>query len=442
MTEVSARDRLAVDGGVPVRTRRLPGVCDPEGRTLGDEEIRALERVVGSARLSRNCGPETPSLERDFARLHDIQFAIATSSGTAALHLAVAAVDPEPGDEIITASITDFGTVAPILAQNAVPVFADVDPATGILDVESVERCISARTRALVVVHLFGAAGPVSRLRELADRRGLILIEDCAQAYIAETPDGRYVGTVGHIGCFSLQQSKHITCGDGGLVLTDDAELARRMRLFADKGWPREGDLRTHLFLGLNYRMTELQAAVARAQLPKLRGVVDRRRRTAARIIDGVGTLPGITLPAAQDRHSFWLFPLVVDPDRAGGDNARWAAALTAEGVPTTPGYIQAPVYRYPALAQRRTYGRSGYPLATPPARPEALQALDDPVCPNAERLITTTLLTLPCNEGWTDRDADDVAYAIRKVHDWLTAPPLQPAPWRGGKEDNHDDKR
>src|SRR5690606_38474407 len=140
------------------------------------------------------------------------------------------------------------------------------DPVTGNLDVESVRARITSRTRAIMVVHLFGSPAPVASLRALADEHGLMLIEDSAQAYLTRCPAGRLAGTVGRIGCSSLQQSKHITAGDGGLCITDDAALARRMRLFADKGWPRDTDERTHLFLSVNYRMTELQAAVARAQ--------------------------------------------------------------------------------------------------------------------------------------------------------------------------------
>ena len=413
-------DMLAIHGGRPVRQSPLPNVLDPEGRTLGDEEIAALERVVRSAHLWRVDGAETTALEKEFAAMHGGEHAIAASSGTAALHLALAAVDPEPGDEIITTPLTDFGTIIPILAQNAVPVFADVDPHTGNLDPASVEKMVSERTRAIVVVHLFGAAAPVQELQQIARRHDLMLIEDCAQAYLARPPasDG-LVGTYGDIGCFSLQQSKHITCGDGGLVLCKDAELTRRMRLFADKGWPRDTGTRTHLHLGLNYRITELQAAVARAQLKKLETVVERRRATASRIITGVGGLPGLRWPASPERHSFWLLPMLIDSP-TGADNHAWAEALNAEGVPASAGYIQAPVYSYPAFAERRTFGASGFPLTTPPARAEALEP---PACPVAERLVESSLVTLGCNEGWSASDADDVVEAVTKVHAGLRPP-------------------
>ncbi|WP_344835778.1 DegT/DnrJ/EryC1/StrS family aminotransferase [Nonomuraea dietziae] len=348
-------------------------MADPEGRTLGDEEVAALERVIRSGMLNSVWGTEAKALEREMVQLYGSRHAIACSSGTAALHLSVVAAAPDPGDEIITTPITDFGTVAPILAQNAVPVFADVDPSDGNLDPSAVEALIGPRTRAIMAVHLFGAAARIDELRALADRHGLALIEDCAQAWLTELPargpglpargpglpargpglpdqgprlpaegpgvpaegpgvpaqgpgeqlgggargvgGGRLAGTVGDVGTFSLQQWKHITCGDGGVVITQDDELARRMRLFSDKGWDRAAG-RSHASLGLNYRMTELQAAVARAQLAKLDGVLAARRRTAAHLLKALEGLQGLRLPRPEG-HAWWLFPLVL-PDGGG----------------------------------------------------------------------------------------------------------------------------
>ncbi|SCL26658.1 dTDP-4-amino-4,6-dideoxygalactose transaminase [Micromonospora rhizosphaerae] len=393
-----------------------PSAAEPAGRSFGDEEAAALAEVLASGKLNFTVGgTQTPALENEFAALLGIDHAVACSSGTAAVHLAVGAVDPAPGDEIITTPLTDFGTVIPILAQNAVPVFADLDPATGLLDPSSVESLISERTRAIVAVHLFGAAAPVDELRDIADCRGITLIEDCAQAYLTALPDGRLAGTVGHVGCFSLQQYKHITCGDGGLAVSADPELAAAMRLFADKGWPRATGERTHLSFGMNYRMTELQAAVARAQLAKLLTVVADRRRTARRLADALRPLAGIRVPAGLDRHAVWLFPVVLDVDAAGADNQAYAKALAAEGVPVTAGYLDQPVYGYPALAQRRLYGGSGFPFTSPPARVEFRYGPG--LCPQAERLIDRTLLVLQWNEAYTDADVDAIAAAFVRVH-------------------------
>ncbi|WP_242454269.1 DegT/DnrJ/EryC1/StrS family aminotransferase [Bailinhaonella thermotolerans] len=406
-------------------------MAEPGGRTLGDEEVAAAERVIRSGMLSAVWGTEARALEREMAELYGRRHAIACSSGTAALHLAVVAAAPDPGDEIITTPITDFGTVAPILAQNAVPVFADVDPETGNLDPAAVARLIGPRTRAIMAVHLFGAPAPVDELRALADEHGLVLLEDCAQAWLTELPPlpprpatplaavprpaaplaaappgdagVRLAGTAGAVGCFSLQQWKHVTCGDGGLVITDDDALARTMRLFSDKGWDRAAG-RSHASFGLNYRMTELQAAVARAQLAKLPGVVEARRRTAVRLLEELGGLDGVRLPRPEG-HAWWLFPLVLP----GGGAREMAAALAGEGIPARAGYLEQPLNRAPVWSGP-VYGTSRFPLDGADAGRGPTAA-----CPEAERLVADTLLVIDWNENYTDAHVTAVADAIRK---------------------------
>ncbi|MCS0639521.1 DegT/DnrJ/EryC1/StrS family aminotransferase [Streptomyces sp. LP05-1] len=368
----------------------LPTVLEPRGRTLGPEEREAVLRVLDSAVLCSSFGQEARTLERRTAELYGRADAVACSSGTAALHLAVAAAGVGPGDEVVTTPVSDFGTVAPVLAQGGRVVFADVRPEDGNLDPEAVAAAITPRTKAVIAVHLFGAAADVTRLRELCDRHGALLIEDCAQAWLGEDEKGRLLGTVGDIACLSLQQYKHITAGDGGLALTDDPALARAMRLFMDKGWDRsEG--RIHRVPGLNYRMPELTAAVAGAQLTKLPGVLAARRASAGRLcaaLDGL-TGPGRrpVPPRRRAGHAWWMVPLLVD------DNARWARALAERGIPALPGYLERPLYANPAL----------------PGHPRGL-------CPEAERLIDHTLLALPWNEGYDEADTDRVAAALREV--------------------------
>ncbi len=377
---------------------KFPSMAEAAGRTLGDEEVAAAERVIRSGMLNSVWGTEARSLEREIAERYGVRHAVACSSGTAALHLAVVAAAPDPGDEIITTPITDFGTVAPILAQNAVPVFADVDPSAGNLDHDAVAKLIGPRTRAIMAVHLFGAAARVAELRALADRHGLALIEDCAQAWLTELPTGEPAGTVGDVACLSLQQWKHITCGDGGLALTDDDELARRMRLFSDKGWDRAAG-RSYVAFGLNYRMTELQAAVARAQLAKLPEVVAARRRTALRLLEALEGLPGVRLPRPQG-HSWWLFPLVLP----GGGAPELAGRLREAGIPARAGYLEQPLNRAPVWAAP-VYGASHYPLEGYAPRP----------CPEAERLVAETLLIIDWNENYTPEHVDLVARELTK---------------------------
>ncbi|MFC8920729.1 DegT/DnrJ/EryC1/StrS family aminotransferase [Streptomyces sp. NPDC057116] len=371
---------------MPQREMPLPTVLDPRGRTFGEEERAAVLRVLDSAVLCGAFGQEARALESAMARLYGRAEAVSCSSGTAALHLAVAAAGVGPGDEVVTTPISDFGTVAPVLAQGGRVVFADVREDDGNLDPDAVEAVLTPRTKAVIAVHLFGGAADTARLREICDRHGLLLIEDCAQAWLGEDEDGLLLGTVGDIACFSLQQYKHITAGDGGLTVTDDPALATRMRLFMDKGWDRtEG--RIHRTMGLNYRMTELVAAVARVQLTRVADVVARRRASAARLARAVTALPGMTMPRRTTGHAWWVVPLLVD------DNKRWAKALDGLGVPALPGYLERPLYANPAL--------SGHPPG---------------LCPRAERLIDRTLLVLPWNEGYSEDDVDRIAQALGKV--------------------------
>lgn len=415
--------RLAVHGGEPVRTSPFPNVLDGSGRTFGTEEVRAVTEVLESGVLWRVTGTQVASLEGEFAEYLGVGHAVASSSGTAALHIAMAGIDPEPGDEVVVPPITDFGTVSAVLAAGAVPVFADVDPLTGCVTAESVAAVLSPRTRAVIVVHLFGGPAPVDEIVALCRPQGIAVVEDCAQAYHTVPAGGAsYAGTRGDVGCFSLQQSKHISAGDGGLTVTGDAALARRMRLFADKGWPRETGERTHLIFGVNYRMTELVGAVARAQLVKLRSVVEARRAVARRLVDGLADLPGLRLADDPARHSYWLFPLVIDPEVLGVANGEYARALAAEGIPVVPGYLDRPVHLVPALTERRTFGRSAFPLTAPPARKEFTYARG--LCPCAERMVDATLLVVECNERYGDADVHDIVTAVRKVHGYFAGAP------------------
>ncbi|MEJ7838692.1 MAG: DegT/DnrJ/EryC1/StrS family aminotransferase [Thermomicrobiales bacterium] len=416
--------KLARDGGDKIRTRPFPSVSNATGRTLGIEEIQAVEEVLRSGELNRTIATHSrvKSFENAFCTWLGVDQAVASTSGTSALHLAVAAIDPNPGDEIIVTPITDFGSIIPIIAQNAVPVFADVLPGTWCVDPESIRVNITERTRAIIVVHLFGQPADLDPILEIAAEHRIPVIEDCSQAYGA-LYKGQKVGTFGALGCFSLQQSKHITSGDGGLTVTNDPHLAYRMRLFSDKGWPREGELRTHLYYGVNYRMTELQGAVGGAQLPKLDGVIAARRRAGHLLESLIGELPGLslpTLPGGGDSESvYWLFPIDIDTTVLGLSVGEFAAAVRAEGVPASAGYVT-PMYLTPALAEGKTYGDSHFPFDSP----YTMRSYTDFVaglCPVAESMAER-MLVVPINEKFTDHDVRDIAAAFTKVVQALTA--------------------
>ncbi len=396
----------------------LPSDQDASGRTLGDEEIACLEAAIRSGTLTSTKGQFVRTLEQRFARLLGAKHAFACSSGSAAVHTAVAALDPEPGDEVITSAVTDMGALTPILYQGAIPVFADVDPATCMVTAETVAARIGPRTRAVVVTHLFGNPAPMGPILALARARGLAVIEDCAQAFLARH-EGRIVGTMGAVGCFSLQQGKHITTGEGGLVVTDDDALARRMFLFVNKAWGYGDAQPDHYFLALNYRMSELQGAVAAAQLDKLEDVVRRRAEMARRLTSLLADLPGVLPPHVEPgcEHTYWKYCLRVDGDVVRGGAVGLAKLLKDRGIASAPRYIQKPAFECQVFREQRTFGSSRWPFTL--ARPEAVD-YDKARFPGTYRALDQALV-LPWNELYTEEHLTYIAGSVREAVRRLT---------------------
>ena len=396
----------------------LPSDQDHTGRDLGIEELALLEQCIQSGTLTSTKGSLTRTLEESFAATLGVKKAYACASGTAAVHLAVAAIDPNPGDEIVTTSITDMGALTPILYQGAIPVFADVDPITLNVTAATLESCISERTKAIIVTHLFGNACEMGEIMELANSRHIPVIEDCAQAFLARWRK-QYVGTFGAIGCFSMQQGKHMTTGEGGLVSSNDEALARRMFLFINKAWGYGDANPDHYFLALNYRISELQAAVALAQLGKLHSVVDRRIASANSLTGMLSGLRGIQLPqvTAESVHVYWKYCLNVDGAVIRGGAVGLAKLLKDRGIACAPRYIQKPAFMCEIFQKRRTFGNSQYPFTL--ARPEAIN-YDKSKFPLTFRALEDVLV-LPWNELYTAEHVDYIAECIRESVEELT---------------------
>ena len=390
----------------------LPSDQDASGRTLGAEEIALVAQAIRSGTLTSTKGTFVKTLERRFADLLGVQHAYACASGTAAVHTAIAAIDPEPGDEIVTSPITDMGALAPILYQGAIPVFADVDPDTLNVTAATIQARLSARTRAIVVTHLFGNPCEMSEIMALARARDIPVIEDCAQAFLARH-DGQLVGTLGSIGCFSLQQGKHVTTGEGGLVVTNDDALARRMYLFINKAWGYGDAHPDHYFLALNYRMSEVLGAVAVAQLPKLDAVAQRRIAAAAGLTAQLQGLPGIEPPRVSRRsvHTYWKYCLQVDDQVVADGSPGLGRLLKEKGIASSPRYIQKPAFMCEIFQKQRTFGRSRFPFTL--ARPEALD-YGRARFPGTFRGLERVLV-LPWNELYTD---DHVSYIAHSIHE------------------------
>lgn len=394
---------------------RLPSDGDHTGRTLGDEEIELLSQVIRSGTLNSTRGTFVAKFEKQFASWLGRKHVIACASGSAAVHCAIAALGLQAGDEVITTPITDMGALTPILYEGAVPVFADVDARSLNVTAETIRAQLTARTRAIVVTHLFGLPAELDAILQLAAERGIPVIEDAAQAFGA-TWRGRKVGTFGTLAAFSLQQGKHITTGEGGLVATDDDHLARKLFLFVNKAWGYGDPKPDHYFPALNYRLTELQGAVGVAQLPKLDGVVARRREVAAGLRAALAEVPGLHLPGdpAHGTHSYWKFAFFVDPQRIAGGAAALGKRMQGEGVACAPRYIQKPAFECELFRDWRASPVTWLPLQhnarahgpMPPYTraqyPGAVQALDE-------------VIVLPINERYEPAHIRYVADVIQK---------------------------
>jgi dTDP-4-amino-4,6-dideoxygalactose transaminase len=391
-------------------TMHLPSDADHSGRDLGAEELDLVRQALESGTLTSTKGTFVSRLEKEFAARYAASHAYACTSGSAAVHVAIAALNPNPGDEVVTTPITDMGALTTILYQGAIPVFCDVDPDSYNVTAETIEARLTARTRAVMVTHLFGVPCEMGPIMELCNARGIPVIEDCAQAFDA-TYRGKPVGTFGKVGCFSFQQGKHMTTGEGGMVVTGDPDWARRMFLFINKAWGYGDQNPDHYFLALNYRMNELTGAAALAQFAKLSGVVERRRASASRMLQRIADIPGITPQKSPDDSEpvYWRFCVNVDEAKAGATLNDVAAKMRAAGIFTAPRYIGKPAFECKIFKEKITFGKSSWPY-TDPSR-AGLPAVDHDRrnFPGATKALSQVLV-IPWNEFYTEEHVDYIA--------------------------------
>jgi perosamine synthetase len=386
-------DKLAIHGGPPVRDALLP-----YGRqTITDADVAAVVDALRSDWITT--GPKVGEFEEAFAAVVDAGHAVSFSSGTAALHAAVFAAGIGSGDEAITSPLTFCATANAVLYQGATPVFADVRDDALNIDPEETARRITARTKALLPVDYAGHPADLEAMGALADRHGLVVIEDAAHA-LGATYRGRAVGSISHMSVFSFHPVKHLTTAEGGMVATSDAGLAQRLRLFRNHGIARDARARQSegawfyemTALGFNYRLTDLASALGLAQLPRLPANVARRRAIAARYDEALAGAPNLRLPAvAPDVEPAWhLYPVRVVPPI---DREAVYRALRAEGLGVNVHYI--PVHLHPYYRERFGYRGGEFPVAEAAYR---------------------QLISLPMFHGMSDRDVDDVITAVEKV--------------------------
>jgi perosamine synthetase len=402
-------EELAIHGGPRVKTDAFG-----TGKRFGAEEAKELLEALEQNTLFYHSGTKVKTFLRRFNELYGVRYSVAVSSGTAAIHVALGAAGVTVGDEVITSPITDQGTLIGILYQNAIPVFADLDPRTYNLDPASVEERITPRTKAILVVHLAGTPADMDGIMEVARKHRLKVIEDCAQSWLTRHR-GKLAGTFGDYGCFSTNDFKHISTGDGGIVTVNsgDEEDFQRVHAFADKNYRRFSDevMRDPECLAPNYRMTELQGAVGIAQLKKLSWICGRRHAYGERITEGIRDLPGVLPPKVPEGgwSSYWFYMFRVDESRLSCTRDQFALALRGEGIPASPGYIPHVLYRQKMFRERRAYPGSDFPFSLSDV------SYEPGLCPVAERILATSI-RLPVSEFFTEKDIDDIVRAIRKV--------------------------
>jgi perosamine synthetase len=438
-------DNLAILGGSKLREK--PFIVEPmvdeleEKLVLEAVRARSFSRYIGAKIADMDRVLRMPSAETikvtdywhplggehvrhfgaEFADAFRCKYAIPVTSATAGISLALAACGVGPGDEVIVPALSYSASASAVLMFNSIPVFADVDPWTFCLDPAAVERAITPRTKAILPVHLTGNLADMDALLAIAKRHNLRIIEDAAQAIGASWRD-RKAGTVGDAGVYSFQQSKNIMTGEGGMVVTDDPEIARRVRLILNHGEvvfdDNDADEDLANIVGFNFRMPELCAAVGRAQLAKLKAVNDWRTNNADILRKGLGGLPGIVLPPSQ-RHGNGpakdmphLFVAIYDEAAMGVSRDVFVAAVRAEGIAIGTGYNR-PMYHNPMFLRRIAYGAKGCPWTCHDSKVEYKKGM----CPTAERLVDQQFLWFyQISYPSTPADMEETVAGVRKV--------------------------
>jgi perosamine synthetase len=387
---------LAINGGTPVRAKLLP-----YGRQSVDEQdIQAVVEVLRSDWLTT--GPKVAEFEEAFAARVGAKYAVSFSSGTAALHGAAFAAGLKPGDEAITTPMTFAATANCVLYQGATPVFADVSDDTLNIDPEQIVKKISPRTRAILPVDYAGHPAELQRIIELARKHGLIVIEDACHALGAEY-NGRQVGGITDMTVFSFHPVKHITTGEGGMVATNDSQLAETLRRFRNHGISSDARQRQStgqwhyemVLLGLNYRLPDFACALGIQQLKKLDANLARRREIAAWYTKAFREIPGVIPPTVRSNaNPAWhLYPIRIDAERLRADRAEIFRALRAENIGVNVHYI--PVHLHPYYRDRFGYKGGEFPVVE-----EAY----------------SRLISLPMFHSMTEQDVNDVIRAVTKV--------------------------
>jgi len=415
--------KLALHGGKKIREKDFAPQQD-----FGEEENKLVLEVLESKELSGFLaspgekflgGKKVRELEDLFKEYYHVKHALAIQSATAGLHTAVAALNVNPGDEILVTPYSMCASATAAVMHNAIPIFVDIDENTFNMNPKKIKKAISPETKAIIVVHLFGYPAEMDEIMQIAREYNLKVIEDVAQAP-GSIYKGKLIGTIGDIGVFSFNQNKTISTGEGGIVVTNDDELARRIELIRNHGevvvehYPVKNIAG---IIGYNYRMTELEAAVGIAQFRKLDKLNNWRIELASYLTQKLDRFyPLITTPHISEysKHVYFVYPMKFNAKKAGIHRDKFAEAVRAEGVPIGAGYVR-PIYLEPMYQQLLAYGDNGFPFKGLHMKKEISYPKGTaPVC---ERMHYEELLTTPiCHYPLSKEDIDDFVAAIEKV--------------------------
>lgn len=418
-------DKLAILGGPKVRTKPFPAY-----NSIGEEEIDAVVNVMKSGCLSKYLGSwgedflggtEVRSFEDEWSKFYSAKYTVAVNSNSSGIHIALGACGIGLGDEVIVSPYSMSVSASAPLIWNAIPVFADISPTNFGLDTQDIKKKITPKTKAIIVVHLFGCPADMDEINAIAKEHNLFVIEDCAQAP-GSFYKGRPVGTLGDIGIFSLNYHKHIHTGEGGMCTTNDKLLAENMQLLrnhAESVVGPKGHETLINMIGFNMRLTELQAAIGRVQIKKIMPEVKNRQKIASMFNKAFAEFDFIQIFEYSDReHSYYFQPFVYLQEKTGVPRERVIDAIRAElshvekredeGVPISGGYVR-PIYLLPMFQKKVAY-KDGFPFT-------GKENYDKGICPVVEDMHFNKIFSHDFTRSpLSEEDVNDVISAYRKV--------------------------
>ncbi len=411
------KQKLFIKGGKKVRTKSFDYLAP-----IGKEELKAATDVIKSKKLSGFYsnflgGEKVQEFEKKFAEYIGVKYAVALNSGTSALHVALAAAGIGPGDEVIVPPYTFTATASAVLMNNAIPVFVDIEPDTFCIDSEKIKQAITENTRAIIPVHIYGKVANMDEIKNIIKEKNIVIIEDACQA-----PGCKYkgvkVGSIGDMGCFSFVETKNMVIGEGGMITTNNSELAQRCRLVRNHGevWMK-GKPRSYLsnILGYNFRMQEIEAAIGIEQLKKLENLNDIRKKNADFLQKKLDKFKGIAVLKFNKDEVCHLFPVLFDEKRAGISKEKFMELLNSEGLSVSLSYPH-PLYKNPIFQEKVAFGEKGCPYSCKIYNKKINYKKIK--CKVAEEACKKIFVIKQVYYPYTVKDMNDIVTAFKKIYD------------------------